>query len=185
MNLSATLAAYVHHPDPTTRLANTIALLVGSNGPFYPLYVWWLVPEAGMAALATMAASPGFIAIPWLARRRPGLARAALPLLGLANTVWTLALLGTATGVEAFVYPCILLAGLCWRETRAMLVVLGVGFLVQLGVLHWPLPPISGLDPVFQVKLVSINASSVAAIMCFVVFSGARQMRSHLVRDPV
>ena len=90
------LRAYGAHPDPATRIANTIALLVGFNGPFYPLYVWFLVPEAGHAALATMAMSPVFLAIPWLSRRSAAAGRAALPVAGLANTVWTAALLGPA-----------------------------------------------------------------------------------------
>ncbi len=177
MSVFAALEAYVDHPDPATRLANSIALLVGSNGPFYPLYVWWLLPEAGLAALATMAASPGFIAIPWLARRHALVARATLPLLGLANTVWTVALLGAATGAGAFVFPCILLAGLCWREPRVIVFLLGTGLVMQQLVLHWPLAPLTGLDPVLQAQLVRLNASSVAALLCFIVFAIARQLR--------
>ncbi len=172
----AAFGAYVHHRDATTRLSNAVAVMVGLNGPFYPLYVWWIVPEAGLVALTTMAASPGFLAIPWLARRQAGLARVALPVIGLANTVWTLALLGPATGAGVFVYPCILLAGLCWREPWPMLGVLGAGFAVQLGVLYWPFPPLSGLEPALQVALMPLNASSVAALLCFLVLSGARQM---------
>ena len=42
----AALRAYGAHADPATRIGNTIALLVGFNGPFYPLYVWFLLPEA-------------------------------------------------------------------------------------------------------------------------------------------
>ena len=174
----ATIDAYVHHRDATTRLANIIALMVGLNGPFYPLYVWWLAPEAGPVVLATMAASPGFLAIPWLARRHAGLARLVLPVLGLANTIWTLALLGPGTGAGVFIYPCILLAGLCWREPKAMLVVLAAGFAVQLGILYWPVPALSGLEPSAQIKLMPLNASSVAALLCFMAFSGARQMAS-------
>ena len=121
MKALAALRAYGAHADPATRIANTIALLVGFNGPFYPLYVWFLVPEAGTVALATMAMSPVFLAIPWLSRRNAVAGRAALPVAGLANTVWTAALLGPATGVGAFAFPCIALAGLCWREPRLML----------------------------------------------------------------
>ena len=176
MSVFAALGAYVHHRDPTTRLANTIALMVGLNGPFYPLYLWWIVPEVGQLALATMAVSPGFLAIPWLARRHAALARLMLPGLGLANTAWTLAPLGPGAGVGAFVYPCILLAGLCWREPMAMLGVLAAGFAAQLGALYWPALALSGLEPSEQMKLMPLNASSVAALLCFMVFSCARQL---------
>ena len=110
----AALRAYGAHADPATRIANTIALLVGFNGPFYPLYVWFLLPEAGPAALATMAMSPAFLAIPWLSRRSAVAARAALPVVGLVNTVWTAALLGAGLLAQQAVLhmPVAPLAGL-------------------------------------------------------------------------
>jgi hypothetical protein len=171
------LAAYADHPDPTTRLCNSIALLVGANGPFYPLYVWWLVPEAGFASLTTMAASPGFLAIPWLARHRPCLARAALPLLGLANTLWTVALLGPATAAAAFVAPCLMLAGLSWRTPRALLALLGTSLAVLLAALNWPLSPLAGLDPAQHAALASMNTISAAALLAYAVIVAARAMR--------
>ena len=75
MSAIAALRAYGAHPDPATRIANSIVLLVGLYGPFYPAYVWFLLPEAGPAALATMAMSPAFLAIPWLSTRRPSAGR--------------------------------------------------------------------------------------------------------------
>ncbi len=177
MTIRSALAAYADHPDATTRLANSIALLVGSNGPFYPLHVWWLVPEAGPAALATMAASPGFLAIPWLARWRPVLGRVALPLLGVANTAWTVVLLGPDSGAVAFVAPCLLLAGLAWREPYWLLVVLGIGMVAQIGAPHWPLPPLAALAPVQQVSLAPLHAMSAAALICVIIFSAGRALR--------
>ena len=171
------LSAYVHHPDPTTRLGNAIALLVGANGPFYPLYVWWLLPEAGLAALATMAASPGFLAIPALARRHPCLARAVLPLLGLANTLWTVALLGPATAAAAFVAPCLMLAGLSWRAPRTLLALLGAGLAVLLVALNWPLSPLAALDPAQQATLAPMNTISAAALLAYAVIVAARASR--------
>lgn len=172
------LRAYSAHPDPATRIANTIALLVGFNGPFYPLYVWFLVPEAGTAALATMAMSPVFLAIPWLSRRSAAAGRAALPFAGLTNTVWTAALLGPATGVGAFALPCIALAGLCWREPRLMLGLLGTGLLAQQAVLRMPVDPLAGLTVASQALLESLNVMSVGALMAFVVITVAREMRA-------
>lgn len=179
VSLSSALGAYADHPDPTTRLANTVALLVGSNGPFYPLYVWWLVPEAGPGSLATMAATPAFLAIPWLARHQPALARVALPLVGLANTLWTVLLLGSGSGVGAFVTPCLLLAALAWREPAALLGVLGAGLLTLFATLHWPLPPLATLAGAQQAALVPLNTMSAGALIGVIVFSAARALRQH------
>jgi len=174
----AALRAYGAHADPATRIANTIALLVGFNGPFYPLYVWFLLPEAGPAALATMAMSPAFLAIPWLSRRSAMAARAALPVVGLVNTVWTAALLGPATGVGAFAFPCIALAGLCWREPRLMLALLGAGLLAQQAVLHMPVAPLAGLAVASQALLEPLNVASVGALLAFIVITVGREMRA-------
>lgn len=172
------LRAYGAHADPATRIANTIALLVGFNGPFYPLYVWFLVPEAGPVALATMVMSPVFLAIPWLSRRSAAAARAALPVAGLLNTVWTAALLGPATGVGAFAFPCIALAVLCWREPQLMLALLGFGLMAQQAVLRMPIDPLAGLAAASQALLESLNVISVGALMAFVVITVAREMRA-------
>jgi hypothetical protein len=167
----AALGRYLAHADPATRIANSVALLVGSNGPFYPAYVWFLAPEAGPISLATMAASPFFLAIPWLSRRSATAARIALPMVGIANTVWTAALLGPATGVAVFLFPCLVLALLSWREKPAMLAVLGSGLLAQQALLRWPWPALSGLDPIVQAQLVSLNAVSVGALVAVLVLS--------------
>jgi hypothetical protein len=44
MTVAAWLRRYAAHPDPATATANLVALVVASNGPFYPLYVLALVP---------------------------------------------------------------------------------------------------------------------------------------------
>ncbi|MEO3473676.1 hypothetical protein AAFN86_17540 [Roseomonas sp. CAU 1739] len=164
----ARLRAYAAHPDAATRVVNAIALLVGFNGPFYPAYVWFLAPEAGPAALATMAASPFFLAIPWLARRHAAAARAALPVIGIANTVWTAALLGRGTGVDVFLFPCLVLALLCWRERWTMLGLLGAGLLAQQVLLRWAWAPIASLAMDGQVALQSLNTMSVGALLAVI-----------------
>jgi hypothetical protein len=165
----AALRAYGAHPDQATNAANIIALLVGSNGPFYPLYVWLLMPGAGLASLATMAASPLFLLVPWLSRRHAAGARAALPAIGIANTIWTCALLGPGTGVAAFVFPCLVLALLCWRERLVMLGMLGMGLLAQQALLHWPWAPLSGLGIESQAALQALNATSAGCLLAFMV----------------
>ena len=173
MNILAALRAYAAHPDDATRVVNTIALLVGSNGPFYPAYVWFLAPEAFTASLATMAASPFFLLVPWLSRRNAVAAHAALPAIGIANTVWTCALLGPETGVAAFLYPCLVLALLCWRNRMLMLGVLGAGLAAQQLMLRWPWPPLSGLGVEGQAALLGLNGLSGGALVAFIVLQAA------------
>ena len=178
MGVMDALARYADHPDRATGMANTVALLVASNGPFYPLYVWWMLPEAGMVSCATMLASPFFAAIPWLARQHPALGGAALPVMGLLNTIWTTALLGSESGVAVFAYPCIVLALLCWRERLTLLAVLGLGLAAQQLVLRWPWVPLSGLNAEGQAALVAMNGASVGMLLAFLVLMGARHART-------
>jgi hypothetical protein len=63
VTLLAALRRYAAHADPATAAADTEALVVGGNGPFYPAYVWLIDAEAGRVALWTMLASPCFLAI--------------------------------------------------------------------------------------------------------------------------
>ena len=90
-----------------------LALVLGANGPFYPLYVIAVVGWAsGHWAFLTMGAMPLFLAIPALARRVPGMAGGALWLVGTLNTLWCMKLLGPASLVGAFLLPCTGLAAL-------------------------------------------------------------------------
>jgi hypothetical protein len=163
----AALRRYADHPDPATAAANTVAMVVGFNGPFYPAYVWFVSADAGAAALWTMLASPCFLAIPWLSRRSGFGARIALPLVGLANTAWSTALLGAGSGVALFLLPCLVLAGLAWRERAALFGLLGLGLAVQQALLRWPWPPLGGLDAGQQAALVVLNATSVGTLLAF------------------
>lgn len=158
------LTRYRAHPDPAIQAANTVALVVGSNGPFYPLYVWWLLPEAGLVSLLTMLATPLFLAVPWVARRWPAAGPAMLVLVGAANTVWCTALLGRDTGVGLFVLPCLVLPALA---PRGRLVLLAIGLLAQQLVLRWPWASLAGLPEVQQNALFILNASSGGTLLAF------------------
>jgi hypothetical protein len=125
-----------------------------------------------------MAASPFFLAIPWLSRRAATAARVALPMVGIANTVWTAALLGPATGVAVFLFPCLLLAMLSFREKPALFALLGAGLMAQQALLRWPWPALSGLDPAVQASLVGLNAMSVGALLAVLVVSLAGLLRA-------
>lgn len=101
---------YAHHDDPRTAVANTVAMLVASNQPFYPLYLYWAVSPTIWPAFATFLTTPLFLAVPALARRASLLGRAGMLMAGIGNTVLCRVMFGAASGVDAFLMPCILLS---------------------------------------------------------------------------
>lgn len=171
------LDSYLGHAEPETRIANKVALVVGGNGPLYPLYLYWLTPEIGRGALLTMLAAPLFLAVPLIARRSALAGRIALILTGLANVVWSTALLGPASGVALFVLPCLALASTAWRNRVVLLVLLGLGFAAQQATIRWPWPALTGLSPQRQADLLAMNATSVAALIAFLVLTVAGELR--------
>jgi hypothetical protein len=115
------LRAYYAHHDPAAETANFVALVVGWNGPFYPLYVI-AIGGGHSAALAplTMLSTPLFLALPWLSRRSSRAARFGLVLVGTVNTLWCMKLLGDESGVGLFLLPCAALATLLYRQREQM-----------------------------------------------------------------
>ena len=113
--LTAMARAYAYHPDPRVASANMISLLVASNQPFYPLYVFWLVSADITAAWFTFLSTPFFLAVPAVARRNDVAGRALLPVAGIGNTVLSSWLFGTASAVEIFLVPCGIIALLLFR----------------------------------------------------------------------
>ena len=165
MNLRAAIRAYGSHPDPATAAACFVALVLGSNGPVYPLYVIAVVGWArGHAAFLTMGAMPLFLAVPALARWRPEAARAALWLVGTVNTVWCMKLLGPATGVGLFLLPCIALAALL--QGRALtLAAVGLPILPLLMPATAFGQPILALTAAEDARLAALNGFSTACLM--------------------
>lgn len=129
--LVGALRAYTTHPDPLVSAANVIALLVASNQPFYPLYVYWLVSNRFEPTLLTFLSTPFFLAVPALARLSTVAGRALLPLAGIANTILCAKLLGVASAVELFLIPCVVLALLLFRPKERLIafVIAGAAFL--------------------------------------------------------
>lgn len=139
--LYALLTHYAAHDDPLTAQANRFSLLLASNQPFYPLYVWWLVGEGWMVSLGTLLSTPFFLAVPWLARRSSLGGRLLLAAAAVGNTFLCMALFGENTLVGAFLAPCAVLIALMFRrdETRWTALCLGAGLAVFLA-MHgrWP-----------------------------------------------
>jgi len=139
MNLSRymwdRIAAYAAHDDPMVAACNLIALVVASNQPFYPLYVYWTVSDHVWATVFTFLSTPLFMAVPAVARRYSKTGRALLPIAGMANTILSARVFGPASGVEIFLIPCVLIAATFFRasERPIAFVLIGAAFLIYLG----------------------------------------------------
>lgn len=129
------VAAYAAHDDPMVAACNLIALVVASNQPFYPLYVYWAVSDHVWPTFFTFLSTPFFLAVPAIARRYSKTGRALLPIAGMANTILSAQVFGTASGVEIFLIPCALIAATFFKASERVVafVLIGAALLVYLG----------------------------------------------------
>jgi hypothetical protein len=160
------LADYAAADDPLTRASNRLALVLASNQPFYPFYVWRLSGESSWLLALTFISTPFFLAAPWVARRYPAVGRLYFPAAGAINTFFCAFIFGVASGVELFLAPCLVIAALsCRAQQRRALGVFLVALLGAFMLLHGrygpPLFPagLGGSD-----ALLSLNAYSAAIL---------------------
>jgi hypothetical protein len=159
------LISYSDHPDPVTAIACLIAVVLGLNGPFYPLYVVAFVGwSQGHLAFLTMLATPLFLAVPLFARRAPGTGGLILWFLGTANTLWCTKLFGPSSGIENFLLPCIGLAALL-PKNWLRLVGAGLPLLLMLMPTKWIGVPIIRLTAVQAAHLGLLNDFSAACLI--------------------
>ena len=118
MKLYRWLTRYAAHDDPRAALGNFVALLIVSNQPFYPLYVYWLVGSAAWVALISFFSTPFFFAVPAIARRNAVAGRVLLCVTGSLNTALCVWAFGDASGIGLFYLPCILLGVLLFPPTE-------------------------------------------------------------------
>ena len=171
-SLSDRLSAYKDNPDPLAVLSNTVALVIAGNQPFYPLYLHAIVGTAAWPAWLTLLTMPLFAAVPAVARRNPLAGRMMLPIIGTANGVLAVKLIGVETGVELFLLPCVLLATLLFRPTEklAMAIVVVVPF-----VAYFVLDPAVGRpleifsDAEYR-SIIGMHAFSVASLFALIGF---------------
>jgi hypothetical protein len=130
MTAAGWLRRYAAHADPATAAANLVALVVAGNGPFYPLYVGALIGWDRTGVWLTMLASPVFFLVPAISRRHSRAGRAALPMIGIVNTVWCSVLFGCESGELLFQLPCIMLAALLYRDDERGLSLLLMGLAI-------------------------------------------------------
>ncbi|UZF90404.1 hypothetical protein [Bosea sp. NBC_00550] len=114
----AAIGAYAAHPDPRAAIANTIALVIVSNQPFYPLYLYWAVSPTISPSYVTFLSTPFFAAVPAAMRRSPLLGRSLLLMAGIGNTLLCRVAFGPGSGVEVFLFPCLVLALLLFRRSE-------------------------------------------------------------------
>jgi hypothetical protein len=179
--LYAAVAAYAHSDDPLIAASNFIALCVVGNQPFYPLYVWRAVGDDGWTSLLTFLSTPFFLVIPLIARRFSLAGRAMLPIVGIANTMLTAKAFGAESGVELFLCPCAMIAGMALRthERKTMLAILGLAILAFAFVQNGLGAPLHVFSAAEYARFLSLNAWSVAGLTGLV----ALQYSSALARD--
>jgi hypothetical protein len=164
LQMLARFRAYKDHPDPPARVANTVALVVASNQPFYPLYLHAIVGPSAWPAWITLVTMPLFAGIPALTRRHSLVGRAMLPIVGVVNGILATKLIGFDTGVELFLLPCVLLATLLFRATER--VVMGA-------VLAWPFLAYFVLDKAIGAPIQEFTADAYRSIIAMHAFSVA------------
>lgn len=179
MMLLRRLRDYVAHDDPLTAACNRIALLVASNQPFYPLYVWWVVGGDWIVACWTFLSTPFFAAAPAIARRNARFGRTTLVLASVGNAMLGAKAFGEASGVELFLIPCGLVALLGfrrneWRLSATLLAAAGAAAFAH-GAYGAPL---GAFDDAQHGRFLRLNASSVAAITIVIVWSLGRARAS-------
>jgi hypothetical protein len=161
------IAAYAANPDPRVAGCNTIALLVASNQPFYPLYVYFAVSRQIAPPLLTFLSTPFFLAIPAISRRSPVFGRALLPLTGLANVLVSVKAFGAASGVAMFIVPCALIAAAFFRPSERVFAfaLLALALAVFLGIDSPVLAPLHTYSHTEYAAFVRLNALSASALV--------------------
>lgn len=176
------LAAYIHSDDPLAAASNLIAVVVALNQPLYPLSIHWLVGNDHGASYVTFLSTPFFLAVPAITRLSSLAGRVMLPLVGIVNTLASAQALGAASGVELFLCPCAMVAGMSLRQSERT-VMIGIVALALVGfvLLHGSAVAASTLfTQADYSSLVSLNAWSVAALTGFV----ALRYSSALAQSP-
>lgn len=163
-DLLARFRDYKDHPDPSARIANTVALVVAGNLPFYPLYLHAIVGVAAWPSWITLMTLPLFAAVPAVARWNTLAGRAMLPVVGVVNSILAVKLIGADTGVELFLLPCVLLATLLFRATERI---------VMAAVFAWPLVAYFVLDKAVGAPIRTYSAEEYRSVIAMHAFSVA------------
>ncbi|MBZ9674869.1 hypothetical protein [Mesorhizobium sp. ES1-1] len=173
MNISSlwqSIKTYAAHPDPLVATANTIALVVVSNQPFYPLYLYWLVGPDVAPSYWLFLSTPFFALVPAISRLNTVAGRLLLPLAGIANTMLSAKVFGVASGVEMFLIPCVLIGFVVFRPSERIigLAIAGLAFLI-FTMLHRAYgQPVHLYTAEEYANFIKLNATSVGTLTAFV-----------------
>jgi hypothetical protein len=165
----AWLRAYIASEDPHVSAANTVAMVLAWNQPYYPLYLWWIVGKDAWVGIPDAFSGILFFAIPAIARRSPLLGRASLIVLATANVAFCSAILGEAAGIQLLYLPCGMLAAILfsWRERVVMLVMTALPLAAWLLTrTRLDIPPVR-FSPQANASLLTLNAVSAGLLMVF------------------
>lgn len=180
MSLLRCYRVFVAHPDPVAAAANGIAMLILSNQPFYPLYIYLLAGDRFWPSLLTLLSSPLFALVPWLMRRNATAGKSLLMAASIGNTLVSIKALGAETGLELFFFPCAVLGALIFDEKERKLgwffaILPIVLFFVLRGRYGAPYETFSGAELSTFVTLHAISAAAIAVFVCFTVAAALRK----------
>jgi len=165
---TVSVRAFAAHPDPLAEASNWVALTIGSHLPFWPLYVWWAAGNQSFpTALLTVALAPVFLAVPLLSRYSSLLGRVATPLVGIANTWFTIWILGMVSGTALFLAPCAALAAVLFRRTErwVMLALTALPLVVWYALLFHAPAPLHHYGAAAAQRLFTLNAISISVLI--------------------
>lgn len=164
------VAAYAAHDDPMVAACNLIALVVASNQPFYPIYVYWAVSDHVWPTFFTFLSTPFFLAVPAVARRFSMTGRALLPVAGMANTILSAKVFGQASGVEIFLIPCALIAATFFRASERIIAfgLIGASAAIYVGLDGTYGLPFHVYSPAEYEVFFRLNAMSAATLTVFI-----------------
>ncbi len=146
--LFAAFSAHVAHRGPREAIANTVALVIVSNQPFYPLYLYWAVSPVISPSFLTFLSTPLFALVPSAMRRNSRLGRCLLLCAGIGNTLVCRFAFGSASGVEVFLFPCLMLSALLFRRDER---IYAIGFMaLSFGAYLFPVDAISAPLHLYQ-----------------------------------
>jgi hypothetical protein len=122
MTLGGRLKAYAADANPHVAAANTIALMLAWNQPFYPLYLYWIVGRDAWTGIPDAFSAVLFAVVPAVCRRAPLAGRVFLVAISALNVAFCSAMLGEDAGVQLLYLPCGMLAAMLfsWRERWIM-----------------------------------------------------------------
>nr|WP_047576400.1 hypothetical protein [Methylobacterium sp. ZNC0032] len=134
MGFKEAVSAYSAASNRRDAVANTLALVIASNQPFYPLYLYWAVSPTIWPSFFAFSSTPMFALVPLAMRRHSTLGRSLFLIAGIGNTLLCRFIFGDASGVDVFLFPCLMLAVLLFDKSERVYAALfvGLGFVAYL-----------------------------------------------------